>query len=69
VLFEEPHAQLAGEGDDPFLALVEGDQVFLLVLGEQQVEHGVGLLEPLLAEALPRSGRLGFRSVHGSALG
>jgi hypothetical protein len=52
VLFEEPSGQFLGQGGGALLALVEGDQLILLVGIEHEFKDGLGLLEPLPAEAV-----------------
>lgn len=62
MLFEEPGGELLGQGTGPCLALIEGDQLRLLVGIEQQFKDRFGLLEPLLAETVARRGT----ATHGS---
>ncbi len=59
MFFEEPGAQFAGESDDTFFALVEGDEMFLFVGVEEALEDSFGLLEPLLTEPLAVRSRPG----------
>jgi hypothetical protein len=47
VLLEQPGGKLGGEGEDALLALVEGDELTLRVVVEEQLEGGLGIGEPL----------------------
>jgi WD40 repeat protein len=67
VLFEEPGGQFASEGGDTGFALVEGDELRLLVVVEEEVEGGLGLLQPLRAEAFTLGRCQG--GVHGAISG
>ena len=67
MLFEEPGGQFASEGGDTGFALVEGDELRLLVVVEEEVEGGLGLLQPLRAEAFTLGRCQG--GVHGAISG
>jgi hypothetical protein len=56
VLFEEPGNHFLGQGTGPFLALIEGNQLVLLVGIKHEFENGFGLLEPLLTETVAAGG-------------
>ena len=50
VLLEEPSGQVAAEFADALLALLEGDELFLVVGVEHQIEGGRGVGEPAPAK-------------------
>jgi hypothetical protein len=57
VLLQQPNCQLTGECTSLLLTLVEGDESILLVRVEHEIKNGLGLLEPLLAQAVARRER------------
>jgi hypothetical protein len=56
VLFEQPSGQFVGHGAGTAFALVEGDQLLLLVGIEHEFESGFGLVQPLTAELVAGGG-------------
>src|SRR5262245_7612174 len=65
MLFEQPGGQFGGESQDALFALVEGDELFLLVIVEEEVEGGVGVGEPLLPQLFTTRRGSGCVLVHG----
>jgi hypothetical protein len=69
VLLQQPGGQFLAQGGGPLLALGEGDQLCLFAGIKQEVEGGLGLLQPLLAKTFTK--RIGGRGcwLHGGARG
>ena len=64
MLLEEPGGEIAAEFPGPFFALVEGDELVLVVGAEHQVESGGGVAEPALAEFFTSRIGTGLSIVH-----
>jgi hypothetical protein len=57
VFLQQPNGQFTGECASLLFTLVEGEESILLVRVEHQIKDGLGLLKPLLAQAVARRER------------
>ena len=64
VLLEEPGGQIASQFAGAFLALVEGDELVLVLGAEHEVEGGAAVAEETLTEFLTVGSHIGGCIVH-----
>lgn len=63
--FEQPGGEVAGKLDGALFEDLQGGAALAAVPGEEAVEDGVGVIEPLLAQILARIGGAGGAVAHG----